>query len=179
MSDFIQKKIILFVLLALIKESSCFALNSGVFLRKKEKNSKSSFFSSSNFTHKKIIVWPLVGRVSSEFGPRWGKLHKGIDIAACTGTAIFAAQEGLVEFSGVKLGYGKTLIIRHATFKTLYAHCHELLFKKGQRVAKRQVIAHVGSTGKSFGAHLHFEFRSLNDKALNPRFFLPIVAGTI
>ena len=158
-------------------QNSVLALHN--FYPRKNQIKHKTLFSPKSFSHKKLISWPLLGRVSSEFGPRWNKLHKGIDIAAPVGRPIYAVDFGVVEFSGVKSGYGKTLILRHKNIKTLYAHCKNLLFKKGEKISKRQVIAHVGLTGKTFGSHLHFEVRSLDNKPLNPRFFLPIVAGTV
>ncbi|SHJ96262.1 peptidoglycan DD-metalloendopeptidase family protein [Tepidibacter formicigenes] len=103
---------------------------------------------------------PTRGKLTSRFGKRWGRIHTGIDIAAPKGTIIKAADGGTVTFSGTQSGYGKLVIIDHGNgYKTYYAHCSKLLVKKGDKVAKGQSIAKVGSTGRSTGNHLHFEVR--------------------
>ncbi len=104
------------------------------------------------------MTWPVDGDVTSDFGPRSGRMHRGIDIAAPTGTPIRAAQEGVVSFAGWKGGYGHTLEIRHGRGRTTrFAHQSELLVTEGQRVREGQLIGRVGSTGSSTGPHLHFE----------------------
>jgi len=119
--------------------------------------------------------WPMdAGIVSSEYGPRWGKVHYGLDIAADMGKPIYAAAPGEVIYSGDGLrGYGNVLFVRHdeATV-SIYAHNKSLKVRKGQKVAQGQVIAALGSTGHSTGPHLHFEVRK-NDKAVPPRSLLP------
>ncbi|SHH52285.1 peptidoglycan DD-metalloendopeptidase family protein [Tepidibacter thalassicus] len=111
---------------------------------------------------------PTRGKLTSRFGRRWGRIHTGIDIAAPIGTKIKAADGGKVIFSGTQSGYGKLVIIDHGNgYKTYYAHCSKLLVKKGDKVAKNQVIAKVGNTGRSTGPHLHFEVRK-NNKPVNP-----------
>jgi murein DD-endopeptidase MepM/ murein hydrolase activator NlpD len=107
---------------------------------------------------------PASGRFSSEFGYRihpisgHRKMHKGIDIAAKSGTPIYAAATGTVSFSGVKGGFGNTVEIDHGFgYLSRYAHASRLLVKEGESVKRGQLIALVGSTGASTGAHLHFE----------------------
>lgn len=111
-------------------------------------------------------LWPADGRISSPFGYRSDpinsleKKHEGIDIAAPYGADIRAAANGKVIFSGTNGNYGKCIIINHNNgISTLYAHASSLLVKEGQTVKKGDVIAKVGSTGKSTGPHLHFEVR--------------------
>jgi murein DD-endopeptidase MepM/ murein hydrolase activator NlpD len=118
------------------------------------------------------LAWPVMGRVSSSFGRRWGRAHQGVDIRAPRGTPILAASEGRVEFSGWISGYGKTVIVANNNFKTLYAHCSSIRVRKNTYVEKGQVIAAVGSTGNASGAHLHFEYRDLDDKPFDPLLFL-------
>jgi murein DD-endopeptidase MepM/ murein hydrolase activator NlpD len=119
------------------------------------------------------LIWPIRGRVTSEYGTRWGRLHAGIDIAAGTGTPIAAAKGGEVVFSGVMNGYGNCIVINHGGgFSTLYAHQSRLAARDGQDVDQGQVIGYVGSTGHSTGPHLHFETR-VNGNPQNPRRYLP------
>ncbi len=101
--------------------------------------------------------------VSSPFGTRGAKMHEGIDLAAMEGTPIFAADSGTVTFSGVCEGYGNLIILDHQNgYSTYYAHCSVLYAATGATPQKGEVIAEVGSTGKSTGPHLHFEIRKEN-----------------
>lgn len=118
-------------------------------------------------------AWPVLAPVSSHFGPRWGRPHNGIDLAANQGDQIRASREGEVLVSGPVPGYGETVILSHDDgSRTLYAHCSELLVKPGQKVKQGQGIALVGSTGQSTGPHLHFEI-IVNDRPTDPLFYLP------
>lgn len=111
---------------------------------------------SSRGTGKFII--PLKGRLTSPFGPRWGSMHLGIDLASPMGTDIKAADNGIVKFSGYKGTYGYMIFIDHGNgYATRYAHSSKLYVSEGQKVAKGETIAAVGSTGRSTGPHLHFE----------------------
>lgn len=104
------------------------------------------------------FLMPTRGRLSSRYGMRWGTMHRGIDLAASTGTNISAADGGTVTFAGYKGTYGYLVEIDHGNgYKTRYAHCSRILVKKGAKVYKGQVIAKVGNTGRSTGPHLHFE----------------------
>jgi len=126
----------------------------------------------SNKTPPIVLRWPLKGRVTSQFGPRWGRQHAGIDIAARQGTAVFAAADGRVLISRYLRGYGKVVAIEHRnSYVTVYAHNSKNIVKIRQRVKRGQKIAEVGKTGRATGAHLHFEVRRYN-KALNPISFL-------
>jgi murein DD-endopeptidase MepM/ murein hydrolase activator NlpD len=112
---------------------------------------------------------PTQGVVTSEFGPRWGTQHQGIDIAASTGTAVKAAADGVVRKASWNGGYGNAVVVDHGNgVSTLYAHNSELTVKPGDRVQAGQVVAKVGSTGDSTGPHLHFEVK-VNDKRVDPR----------
>lgn len=120
------------------------------------------------------LAMPVHGTVTSEFGLRNGKPHKGIDIGAKTGTPIYAVLDGVVVFSGVQSGYGNVVVLEHPDFvMTVYAHNDKNLVSVGQKVTKGQVIAHLGNTGNSTGPHLHFEYR-VKGKAINPRKVLPL-----
>lgn len=116
------------------------------------------------------------GRVSSNYGYRRHpisgrkKLHKGMDIAAPRGTPIYATGGGRIKFSGRQRGYGKVVEIRHAgNITTLYAHMSRIRsgIRNGTKVKRGQIIGYVGSTGRSTGNHVHYEFR-VNGAPRNP-----------
>ncbi|MBR6025903.1 MAG: M23 family metallopeptidase, partial [Firmicutes bacterium] len=91
-------------------------------------------------------------------GWRWGRQHKGIDLANSTGTKIYAADGGVVTFAGWENGYGYVVKIDHGgLYETVYAHCSKIIVSQGEKVYQGQNIALVGSTGNSTGPHLHFE----------------------
>ena len=119
------------------------------------------------------FAWPVRGRLSSRFGTRRGKPHEGIDVAASSGTPIYAAEAGRVIHSGRLGSYGKVVIVKHAgSYRTVYAHASKLLVRKGDFVERRQKVALVGTTGRSTGPHVHFEIRSA-EKPKNPLDYLP------
>jgi murein DD-endopeptidase MepM/ murein hydrolase activator NlpD len=121
------------------------------------------------------LRWPLDAYiVSSEFGERWGKLHKGMDMAADVGEPVYAIADGDVIYAGDGLrGYGNVIILRHdRKTSSLYAHNNELKVKQGDHVTQGTLIALLGSTGHSTGPHVHFEIRD-GDTAVNPRAVLP------
>ena len=124
--------------------------------------------------YKGKFIWPVRGRVSSNFGVRNGRKHDGIDISAPSGTPVKAAASGTVEYSDNKIrGYGNLIVIAHPNgFNTVYAHNQVNLVRKGEKVGRGQLIAKVGETGRATGPHLHFEIRD-GRKPRNPRFFLP------
>jgi murein DD-endopeptidase MepM/ murein hydrolase activator NlpD len=119
--------------------------------------------------------WPLDAYiVSSEYGERWGKIHKGMDMAAHVGEPVYAIADGEVIYAGDGLkGYGNVVILRHDRKTTsLYAHNSELKVKQGDQVTKGMLVALLGNTGHSTGPHVHFEIRD-GDLAVNPRNVLP------
>jgi LysM repeat protein len=120
-------------------------------------------------------IWPTQGVFSSGYGWRWGRMHKGIDLANRTGTPIVAAKEGRVSFAGWHDGgYGYLIEISHADGSTTrYAHNSRLLVGQGQEVSQGEVISQMGSTGNSTGPHLHFEIIAPGMGAMNPLNFLP------
>lgn len=104
------------------------------------------------------FLMPTRGSISSRYGMRNGRMHRGLDIAARIGTAIKAADGGKVVFAGRKGAYGNLVEIDHGNgYITRYGHCSTINVKKGDKVYKGQVIAKVGNTGRSTGPHLHFE----------------------
>ena len=115
---------------------------------------------------------PTRGRISSRYGMRNGRLHRGLDIAAPTGTHIYASDGGVVTFAGRKGTYGNMVEINHENgYKTRYAHASEMHVSVGTRVYKGQHIANVGNTGRSTGPHLHFEVL-VNGVQKNPSGFI-------
>jgi murein DD-endopeptidase MepM/ murein hydrolase activator NlpD len=115
---------------------------------------------------------PSRGSISSSFGVRWGKMHKGIDIAANLGVTINAALDGTVSYAGWQDGYGKVIKIDHGDkVETTYAHCSSITVKKGEVVDQGEKIGEVGSTGNSTGPHLHFEVRK-NGEPKNPENYI-------
>lgn len=120
------------------------------------------------------LAWPLFGDVSSFYGKRGRRMHKGIDIRAKRGTAIMAAGAGTVEFAGRQHGYGKVVIIRHKNnMKTLYGHLNVIDVKKGQAVTHGTEIGSVGTTGNASGPHLHFEIHNEKGLAMDPLNVIP------
>ena len=120
------------------------------------------------------LIRPVSGTVTSRFGSRWGRSHKGIDIGASKGTPIKAVAAGTVTLAqyGYGGGYGNHVIISHGNgVQTLYGHCTTLKVSVGQKVSQGQVIATVGNTGNSQGNHLHLEIR-VNGVAQNPQNYL-------
>ena len=114
------------------------------------------------------FTWPTSGQLTSGFGPRWGRMHQGIDIAAPTGRPITAAKSGKVIVAGPSGGYGNLVVIDHGGgLSTAYAHQSRIAVGVGDPVTQGGVIGYVGSTGHSTGPHLHFEVR-VNGAARDP-----------
>jgi murein DD-endopeptidase MepM/ murein hydrolase activator NlpD len=111
-------------------------------------------------------------RTTSGYGPRWGRMHSGLDFAGAHGTDIVATADGVVTHAGWGSGYGKMVKVRHDFgFETLYAHMTTIRVQVGQRVSRGQHIGDMGSTGRSTGTHLHYEIRN-GGNAVNPKPFV-------
>ncbi len=123
-------------------------------------------------------IWPTQGIFSSGYGWRWGRMHKGIDVANNIGTPIVAAKAGRVVRSGWNDGgYGYLVELQHDDgSSTLYGHNSKILVRVGDVVEQGAVISLMGSTGNSTGPHLHFEIHPPGRGAVNPLPFLPIRA---
>ena len=125
-----------------------------------------------NFMDCTPAVWPVKGFLTSKFGPRWGRLHAGIDIANKVGTMILAPADGIVIFTGVKQGYGNFMTISHGYgITTNYGHLYSVLVKPGDKVKRGDKIATVGASGRVTGPHLHYEVR-LNGMAVDPLYYI-------
>jgi murein DD-endopeptidase MepM/ murein hydrolase activator NlpD len=138
---------------------------------------KVDFFDPDGETGKRFLTRrPLLGGgiVRSGFGWRvhpifhTRKLHTGVDLAAHTGTPIYASGDGIVEKAGWSGGYGRYTLIRHVNgFETGYGHQSKIVVSVGQRVRQGQVIGYVGATGDATGPHLHFEIK-INGNFVDP-----------
>jgi murein DD-endopeptidase MepM/ murein hydrolase activator NlpD len=120
------------------------------------------------------FAWPVTaGRVSSPFGIRNGVMHDGVDIVAEAGTPVHAADNGVVIFAGRLRGYGNVVILQHSGgYVTVYGHNQRNLVAYGTTVARGQVIAELGATGRATGPNLHFEVR-FKGRPQNPLAYLP------
>jgi len=124
-------------------------------------------------------IWPTTGRITSPFGYRMHPIlgqsifHEGIDIANEIGTPVYATADGVVRFTGVKEDYGNVVILTHPDVdcETYYAHLSKYVVKIGQKIKRGDLIAHIGSTGRSTGPHLHYEVR-VGNRHMNPLSFI-------
>ncbi len=114
------------------------------------------------------FIKPTYGTLTSRYGRRWNRSHKGIDIGGSYNSPIKAADGGVVTYAGWMSGYGNYVVINHENgYQTAYGHCASLSVGEGDRVAKGDVIAKMGNTGRSTGTHLHFEVRK-NGEYVDP-----------
>ena len=146
------------------------------FYRFTSRNGETNFYDQDGKSSKKTLMkTPLNGaRLSSGFGNRkhpilgFTKMHRGVDFAAPIGTPIFAAGDGIIEYSGWNGTYGKYIRIKHnGTFKTAYAHLSKVYKKRGTRIKQGDIIGTLGTTGRSTGPHLHYEIL-IHGKQVNP-----------
>jgi len=129
-------------------------------------------------------LWPVEGRVTSSFGERLdpfngeGAFHAGIDIGAAIGTPIHATSDGVVVKAELSNGYGREVVIDHGhDIKTCYGHLSGFTVTDGQQVTRGQIIGYVGDSGRSTGAHLHYEVR-IHETPVNPYKYMRVtVAG--
>ncbi|MFO0359154.1 MAG: peptidoglycan DD-metalloendopeptidase family protein [Flavobacteriales bacterium] len=118
------------------------------------------------------FVYPAAGAITSPFGPRWGRMHYGLDIDLETGDPVSAAFEGMVRISQYSPSYGNVVVIRHSNgLETLYAHLSERLVMPGAYIQAGDTIGLGGNTGRSYGSHLHFEVRFKGD-AIDPNLLI-------
>ena len=121
------------------------------------------------------LIWPVSGAVVSGFGPRWGSMHEGVDIAVAEMTPIRAAASGTVvvlQSEASSGGYGNFTCLDHGGgLSTCYAHQTSFAVSEGQSVTQGDIIGYTGCTGRCFGPHLHFEVR-INGSATDPMGYL-------
>lgn len=118
------------------------------------------------------LVHPVEGRLTGRFGMRDGRLHEGIDLAQAAGTPVRPARAGVVLLASELPGYGRVVVVDHGgDLATVYAHLDRVDVAAGQAVADDAVLGTVGTSGRAFGAHLHFEVR-LDGTAVDPMVFL-------
>ncbi|CAN5671199.1 hypothetical protein BH20ACI4_BH20ACI4_28600 [soil metagenome] len=126
------------------------------------------------------LMWSHLGKINNEFGfrrnPFGGRayeFHAGMDIDGERGDTVVAPANGVIVKAGWQGGYGNMIEVDHGNgLTTRYGHLSKIEIQVGDTVNRGQIIGYVGSTGRSTGPHLHYELR-LNDKAINPRRFLP------
>lgn len=118
--------------------------------------------------------WPAVGAFTSGYGWRWGRMHRGVDIAGPVGTPVHAAADGkVITARWDSTGFGYMIEIEHPDKSvTLYGHNDRLLVKQGAKVKQGEQIAEMGSTGNSTGPHVHFQVHPKGKDAVDPMFFL-------
>ena len=121
------------------------------------------------------LIWPVSGAVVSGFGPRWGSMHEGVDIAVPEMTPIRAAASGtvvLLQSEAESGGYGNFTCLDHGGgLATCYAHQSSFAVASGQSVSQGDVIGYTGCTGHCLGPHLHFEVR-INGSPTDPMGYL-------
>lgn len=164
------------------------------------KNSGGPFVPSGNSEHDQLMVKtdkyletirytplgkPVPGSISSGFGSRLdpvnnaGAYHTGLDFRASKGDKIFATGSGVVAMASWNGNYGKNVQIDHGNgYVSSYAHLDRFLVKKGDRVERGQIIGLVGSSGRTTGAHLHYEV-SLNNKTINPEKLMKVAGVSL
>ena len=131
-------------------------------------------YASDSAPHTTPSIWPAAGYVSSPYGLRFDgtEFHQGIDIAADMGAPIVATADGVVTAAGWNGGYGNMVDVDHGGgIVTRYGHASALAVTVGQQVRRGEVIAYVGSTGRSTGPHVHYEVR-VDGQPVNPAGYL-------
>src|SRR5208283_4340931 len=128
-------------------------------------------------------IWPVMGPITGPFGARTdpfngeGAFHSGVDISCAYGQAILAPADGVVTYAGFYSGYGRLIEIDHGNgIDTRYGHLSGFAVTDGQSVRKGEVIGYVGMSGRSTGAHLHYEVR-IHDTPVNPHKYLRTEVG--
>ncbi len=143
----------------------------------------------SRFTHDTLCLvlshsdadnaMPCPGHVTSPFGPRRGRMHYGLDLKLNTGDPVISAFAGVVRISKYNKSFGHVVVVRHHNgLETLYAHLSKRLVQPGQVVAAGDTLGRGGNTGRSYGSHLHFEVRFL-DQPIDPSLIFDVEQGQL
>jgi hypothetical protein len=124
------------------------------------------------------LTW--YGKLNSKYGPRWGRMHKGMDLFLRTGDTVVAAFNGVVRYADYNSGgFGNCVVVRHTNgLETVYGHLSEILVDENQYVQAGEVIGLGGTTGHSTGPHLHFETR-YKDFSIDPELYYNTETGTL
>lgn len=153
--------------------------------RKEEASRNGTTYNAPPVTAEGDFMRPTTGRITSLHGPRWGRFHHGIDIGKNGRTGdvpIVAVEAGTVIRSYYSSSYGNTVLLSHnvngKAITTLYAHMENRFVTDGQRVQKGQKLGYMGNTGRSFGAHLHFEvheggWNAAKSNSVDPLRYIP------
>lgn len=128
-------------------------------------------------------IWPVKGLVTAGYGYRLSpftgqrEMHEGLDIGAPHGSPIVATADGVVSFAGPLGAFGNAVFLNHGHgFTTFYAHASRIRVKEGQEVKRGQVVANVGSTGRSTGPHVHYEVQ-VSGATVNPMKYIIDASG--
>ena len=122
---------------------------------------------------------PVCGHITSPFGPRWHRMHYGLDLKLDRGDTVVSAFEGVVRVSRFHRQFGNVVVIRHANgLETLYGHLSQRLVESGDHVEAGQVLGLGGSTGRSTGDHLHFETR-YRGQPIDPQLLFNVEDGEL
>lgn len=122
---------------------------------------------------------PCPGHITSPFGPRRGRMHYGLDLKLLTGDPVVCAFPGVVRVSKYNKSFGHVVVVRHHNgLETLYAHLSKRLVVPGQVIAAGDTLGKGGNTGRSYGSHLHFEVRFL-DQPIDPSLLFDVEQGQL
>ena len=125
------------------------------------------------------FAMPCLGHVTSPFGPRRGRMHYGLDLKLKTGDPVVCAFPGVVRISKYNRSFGHVVVVRHHNgLETLYAHLSKRKVEPGHIVAAGDTLGLGGNTGRSYGSHLHFEVRFL-DQPIDPSLIVDVENGQL
>ncbi|MEZ4806552.1 MAG: M23 family metallopeptidase [Flavobacteriales bacterium] len=122
---------------------------------------------------------PCSGNITSSFGPRKGRMHYGVDLDLETGDPVVNAFSGMVRISKYNRSFGNVVVVRHHNgLETVYAHLSKRLVEPGELIEAGDTLGLGGNTGRSFGSHLHFEVRFL-DQPIDPALVFDLTSGDL
>lgn len=125
------------------------------------------------------FTMPCPGHLTSPFGPRHGRMHYGLDLKLQTGDPVRCVFPGVVRISRYNRTFGHVVVVRHHNgLETLYAHMSKRWVEPGRIVAAGDTLGLGGNTGRSYGSHLHFEVRFL-DQPIDPSLIVDVENGTL